>query len=248
MSDFYQAPNAELVDDDSTGMNDLEKAKHGDYDLDIGDIISSSWSIMKGHKTNILVASLLYIMVSSIASIVAPISATALSVIDPNLAAAVSATLSMLSGLIVMPFALGVMYLGIQVARDAPYKTMDVFIFVGKILPIILGTLLMYVLVIAGFILLIIPGIYLSVAYGYALMLMADKNLPMWEAFETSRKAVTKKWFSVFAIYILVCIIMFLSILPLFIGLLWTIPFSIIVYGRVYQAIFESSSVTAQTS
>lgn len=47
----------------------------------------------------------------------------------------------------------------------------------------------------AGYLLLIIPGIYLQVIWCFALFLVVDKGLEPWAALEASRKAVAKNWF-----------------------------------------------------
>ena len=53
----------------------------------------------------------------------------------------------------------------------------------------------MTLMIIIGFILLVIPGIYLSFAYMFSLPLMIEKDLTAWQALEVSRKAVTRIWF-----------------------------------------------------
>lgn len=44
----------------------------------------------------------------------------------------------------------------------------------------------------------VLPGIYLFVAWIFALPLVADKRLEFWSAMELSRKVVTRVWFSIF--------------------------------------------------
>ncbi len=51
--------------------------------------------------------------------------------------------------------------------------------------------------------LLVFPGIYLSIAYMFALPLIIDRGLQPWQAMELSRLAVTRAWFRVFGIYII---------------------------------------------
>lgn len=49
-----------------------------------------------------------------------------------------------------------------------------------------------------GLLLCVLPGIYLFVAWIFALPLVADKQLEFWSAMELSRKVVTRTWFRVF--------------------------------------------------
>ena len=92
-----------------------------------------------------------------------------------------------------------------------------------------------------GTVLLVIPGIYLMIGYSYAMILMLDKDMGLWKALETSRKAVTKHWFKVLGFYIVIFIISILGSIPLGIGLIWTAPLSFIAYGTLYRNIFGVS-------
>jgi GYF domain 2 len=47
---------------------------------------------------------------------------------------------------------------------------------------------------------LILPAIYLAVAWVFALPLVADKKMPFWPAMELSRKVVTRIWFEALAL------------------------------------------------
>jgi hypothetical protein len=55
----------------------------------------------------------------------------------------------------------------------------------------------------ATFCCLILPGIYLFVAWLFAIPLVADKRFEFWTAMELSRKVVTKVWFEIFGLFIL---------------------------------------------
>lgn len=52
--------------------------------------------------------------------------------------------------------------------------------------------------------LLILPCVYLSVAWVFALPLVADKRLEFWSAMELSRKVVTRVWFKMFLLLVIV--------------------------------------------
>jgi len=50
----------------------------------------------------------------------------------------------------------------------------------------------------------VLPGIYLFVAWIFALLLVADKRLEFWSAMELSRKVVTRVWFQLFLLLLLI--------------------------------------------
>ena len=58
-----------------------------------------------------------------------------------------------------------------------------------------------------GLLFCILPGIYLVVAWQFALPLVADKRLEFWSAMELSRKVVTRVWFEV-------CVLLLVAFLP----------------------------------
>ena len=90
-----------------------------------------------------------------------------------------------------------------------------------------------------GFVLLIIPGIYLAVAYSMAIPLLVEKNMGIWEALETSRKTINKCWFRMFGLYVVVMVLIILALLPLGIGLIWAVPLVNVVMGVVYRNLFS---------
>jgi hypothetical protein len=47
---------------------------------------------------------------------------------------------------------------------------------------------------------LIVPGLYLFVAWTFSIPLVADKRLEFWSAMELSRKVVTRVWFEIFGL------------------------------------------------
>ncbi|WP_419533208.1 hypothetical protein [Endozoicomonas sp.] len=114
-------------------------------------------------------------------------------------------------------------------------------------LPLLGLYILMTILIVIGFLLLILPGIYLAIAYMLAIPLVVDKKMGIWEALETSRKAVTKRWFSIFGLTLLIMLINAIAMIPLGLGLIWTVPMSTIAFGILYRNIFGCSQQTLRS-
>ena len=68
----------------------------------------------------------------------------------------------------------------------------------NRALPILLLAIVSGLLIGIATLCFILPGIYLAIAYMFALPLLLDKNLDFWPAMETSRKLVTKKMVCLF--------------------------------------------------
>jgi len=103
-----------------------------------------------------------------------------------------------------------------------------------------LAAILIYIMSILGFILLVLPGIYLTIAYIFTLPLIVDKGMDVWQAMELSRKMVTKHWFKVFGLMLILSIIMGLGALAFGVGLIWAVPLMFVtLYGLLYPLMFD---------
>jgi uncharacterized membrane protein len=95
-------------------------------------------------------------------------------------------------------------------------------------------------LVVLGFCLCILPGIYLSVAWAFSLMVLADKKYGFWESMEISRQVVTANWgWALFLLFISSIILLF-GFFGFVIGLFITIPFSYLMLAAAYTRAFDS--------
>ncbi|WP_429614794.1 hypothetical protein [Synechococcus elongatus] len=88
-----------------------------------------------------------------------------------------------------------------------------------------------------GFVLLVIPGIYLSVGYLFAIPLVAERQFEPWQALEFSCKLVTQQWFAFFGFLIVLTLINIAGIIPCGLGLLFTIPWSVCAIAAAYEDI-----------
>lgn len=128
--------------------------------------------------------------------------------------------------------------IGIRRAADQPISFNDVFSGLGLFVPLLITALLMTALIYIGTLLFVIPGIYLGVAYMLAIPLVIERGLSPWQALETSRKAINQHWFKVFGLFLALGVIMIIGMIPLGIGLIWTLPLFIISMGVLYRTIF----------
>jgi hypothetical protein len=88
--------------------------------------------------------------------------------------------------------------------RSEPTKPGEVFdAFNLAFVQLLLVGVVMWVLTRAGLCLCVVPGVFLFVAWIFAVPLVADKRLEFWSAMELSRKVVTRVWFPVFLLLVL---------------------------------------------
>ena len=77
---------------------------------------------------------------------------------------------------------------------------------------------------------LILPAVYLSIAWVFALPLVADKKLTFWTAMELSRKVVTRVWFEAF-------VLVLVAFLPVVIFQI----FNTVQMGRFFLDLYDQS-------
>jgi len=118
----------------------------------------------------------------------------------------------------------------------------DFFLGFNQFLPLFLAVLVMTIFIALGSIALILPGIYLFISYLLVIPTIVDRKLDFWEAMEASRKVITRKWFSFFLLGFLIFLLNVAGMLALFIGLIFTIPWSTIILAAAYEDIFGLES------
>lgn len=183
--------------------------------LDIFDCIGRGWELLKGNFWPIVGTTAVVLLVMCVANAIP--------------------FLGWLSGILLGGvFNGGLYYFYIKKARGENADIGDAFSgFTLALGPLVLTGLVVCLMTLAGFILLILPGIYLAVAYAFAYMLVIDRKMEFWAAMEVSRRVITAQWWRMFALMIIGGIIAALGVLGFIIGVFITVPIFIgaIVYA-----------------
>lgn len=239
MSDIYQAPKANLENESPSEdqFGSIENGINGDYQFRISDVLSEAWQKTSGAKGTFWLAFLIYLAISIGISIVMQLvmMAVMMNFQGEGVIVAISIIEQLVMNLILTPVAIGILILGIRRSADATIQAGSIMGYYSHMWRLFLTLILIYVMVFIGLLLFVIPGIYLAVAYYMAMPLVVEKGLSPWEAMEISRKAVSKRWFTMFFFGIVLSLILLVSMLPIFIGLIWTLPMAMIAYGIVYR-------------
>ncbi len=218
------------------------------YDFSVFGLIQAAWERISGVKWIFLAALFAYLVIAvvltSIISIFLPSGGTE-NTMDISTFAG-SQLQSLLASPVLVPVMTGILMLSIRHARSETLELSSIFNYFIIVWPLVFASIAMNVLIIVGFLFLLLPGIYLSVAYAFTLPLMADKGLGIWEAMELSRKTITKRWFKVFGLNIVLAFFIVLSAIPLGIGLIWSIPLAYVAYGLLYHRIFDDSAEASE--
>jgi hypothetical protein len=118
--------------------------------------------------------------------------------------------------------------------RGQPTTIGDLFAgFTRAFVSVVVAGLLISILITVGIFCLVLPGIYLFIAYTFTQILIVDRRLGFWDAMETSRKVVTRNWWRVLGLILLGIPFMLVGIAALVIGIFVALP---LITGAVVYA------------
>jgi len=177
--------------------------------LDIFGTIGQSWELYKAHFWPLVGGTAVSLVVQGLLGVI------------PFLGALVG----LLLGAVFMG-GLNLYYL--RFLRGETPQFADIFAgFTLALVPLMLGGLVSTLLTGVGFLLLVIPGIYLAVAWVFTALLIIDQKLEFWTAMEISRRVVTAQWWRMFGLMIVAGILGAFGAVVFIVGLFFTIPITI---------------------
>ena len=136
--------------------------------------------------------------------------------------------------MMIYPFIAGVFLLGLHHSVGLPVNFSQQFNQYGMVLPILAVALLQTLASLVGFILLILPGIYIGIALALAIPLKVEKQMGVFESLTTSMQIVNKKFLNVAVLAIVASIVASLSFITI-IGWIWAIPWMLMVFAITYR-------------
>jgi uncharacterized membrane protein len=216
-----------------------------DYDLDIGSCITRSWELVKRNFWPVVGITLVVMLVMlAINQAVDLISGPAVESMMKNREVTPAGVLLVfLTWLISLPvqtvFTGGLYMYYLKLIRGQEAGIADAFSgLTSAFVPLALLGVVMGLLSLVGFLACFIPGVYLSVAWIFAVPLVIDKQLGFWDAMELSRKVVTKHWFLVFALLLVIGLVAISGIIACGVGVIVTATIGWVALMYAYEDIF----------
>jgi hypothetical protein len=238
----YAPPESRVEDQSPVSMREgsLRGGIAGEYDFSIEEIIKESWVKTQGMKGTFWVAAIIVLLALIIVGVVLETLFGESPGGEPFTAAVIIKQIlsQLISAAVTYPLMAGIFMLGVHRAAQRQISINMAFSYFGYVIPLSIVGVLVTVLSYIGFMLLVLPGIYLAIAYMLVIPLVLDKQLSPWQAMEASRKAITHHWFKAFFLFLLTGVIMLVSLIPLGLGLIWTYPMAVNVMGILYREIF----------
>lgn len=189
-----------------------------DYDVEMQAALRRGWEMFREHVGEFTGFTLIVFLVSSLSS---------------GLAGAGS----VVALAVIAPLSAGYLIAAFRILAGREFRFNDLFSGFGFFLPLMLAGLASGLIVSAGTVLLIVPGIYFLVSYIFAGAFVIDYGMEFWQAMESSRRIVARHWFRLFGFVLLLSLVNLLGALALGIGLLVTIPVTSCAAAVIYRGI-----------
>jgi uncharacterized membrane protein len=186
----------------------VERLATEGYQFNLSYYISEGYELFKRNAGGFILFYLIFFVINGVLGIIPLIGTIASLVISPALTAG--------------------FYLAAKKIKNGETVEFSQFFDGFKLgVPIFLVTLIVVILTILGLILLIIPGIYLGIAYYFATLFVTFHKMDFWPAMEASRRVISKNWFSMFGFTLVLGLINLGGVIVLGIGLLVTMPITL---------------------
>ena len=130
---------------------------------------------------------------------------------------------------------LGVMKISLKAVDKKELKYDDIWSINGIYWPYLIASILFGVSVALGSILLIVPGIMIAIAWMFYTYLIIDKELQPVEALKKSAEITKGYRWQLFGFMIVLALINIAGAIVLGIGLLWTVPTTMIALAHMYR-------------
>ena len=137
------------------------------------------------------------------------------------------------------PVIAGLYYMFLRRIRGETVGVADAFNGLSdNFLQLFLAGFISSLLVAIGFLLCILPGIFLVICYIFVLPLAIDKKLEFWPAMEVSRQVVQAQWFTFFGLSFVCLLVLIAGTLACLVGLIVALPVVFATGAYAYEDVF----------
>lgn len=201
----------------------------------VGECFSVGWVRFKEHAWFLVGMTLgLYVLMFLFAHVIENV----YNGIEPT-----SSFLDVLSNVVLYWLYFGMTVVILKIIDRKPYSISDLFVFDKQVILYIVGAILYGIMVGIGFLLLIVPGIYLALRYGFFWYAIVDGRKGIVESFkESARITEGVKWSLL--LFVFACIgVMILGALCLGVGMLVAVPVAMLATAHLYRVLLSQSAV-----
>jgi GYF domain 2 len=239
-SNPYAAPQSDWVTPTASAGDALAEIVPGSDPLDPAGCIKRGFEIAKRNAGTVALAMLVYLGITYGLSIFLELlkipligfSGSSSSHGDfsssgsgvPGLAIAVIVVIALINQGVAMFLNLGLIRIWLNLVSGKQATVGMIFGEGGKLLTAILASILFFIAVVLGLVLLIVPGIYIALRYGQFMNAIVDKNMGVMDAFSYSSSITTNNPMPLFLFWLLAFLVTIAGFLALCVGVFVAMP------------------------
>lgn len=141
---------------------------------------------------------------------------------------------------------LAVVRVALRFSRGETAEFEDLWMGYPRFLEFLVGSILYALLVLAGLLLLIVPGIYWGVRYQFFGYCILDRGLGPVEAMKMSGRITRGSWWNLFWLGVLEGLVVLLGFLACCVGLFWAVPTAMVAHAYAYVKLAAAEPPAAQ--
>ena len=207
----------------------LAEVAPGSVSLDAMECIKRGFELTKRHFANLLIVGIAYIAIAMALGAVeamltggfapAQTDENGFPVINPAMF-----PIKVISTLISIMLGAGLTHAALHVVAGRPASVGMLFSQFGKLVSLIGGSILFYLMLAAGVLLLIVPGIWVALRFGLFLNAIVDRNLGPVEALKYSYSITTNNTLNMLGLWIMLALVGLAGALVFLVGLVFALP------------------------
>lgn len=141
----------------------------------------------------------------------------------------------LIGAIIIALLSIGLTKIYLKVSRHETVHLRNIFDGEDRFVPFVLSTILSGLFVFIGLIAFILPGLYIAMRLSLTKIFVVDKHVGPLEAISLSWNATRGQTWQIFGFVIVTVLVNLLGALAFGIGLLFTLPLSMLAYINVYE-------------
>ena len=222
---------------------DIDDNLQGKYNFDLQKVLTEAWHLTMSGLWSFLAS---FIAVVAVGMSLLMIGASLAGVEDITLLSANEQVFINLTVTIIMaPFFTALMAMAVNNSIGGKSRINHLFSFLPKALVLAVTAIIVSTIVHVGLVFFIVPGLYLAIATGFAMLLVAEKRLTPFQAVALSIRMVNAYWWDFIRLYLLFALMSVTMIITSGLTLVIIAPLYYHAKGLLYRDLFGITVVSS---
>ncbi len=217
----------------------LAEIPPGSVPLEVMGCIKRGFELTKRHFGAILVIGIVYFVISMavglVEGLISGIIGSATSDDGQPVFQPAMLPIKVVSSIISIVLGAGLTRAALNISSGHEASVGTLFGEAGKLLPLIGASVLFYIMLVIGLVLLVVPGIYVALRFGFFMAAIVDRNLSPIESLKYSHRITTNNTLSILGLWIMLMLIALAGALALLVGLVVAIPVATLAITLAYR-------------